>query len=478
MKRWILLLALCVPAVARVDVVFGKLPLVFEANRGQVAGEYRFVASRPDYTLLLSPSGAVIRYARGKMRIRLDGASRRAEMGGLEPFSGRVNYILGNQPSRWFTGVQAYSGVRYKSVYPGVDLVFHGRRGELEFDFLVAPGADPSVIRLRFDGAPRMRIDATGDLILDEKLLRLRKPVVYQESAEGRRLVAGTYCLLGSGKVGFRVSGYDTAEPLVIDPVLSFSTYLGGSSSENVTASGDMKSAGIATDPDGNVYVTGSTSSADFPASNKVGSVETGSADLFVSKFNPAGEMIYTTRIGGSGLERGFGIAVDSSGNAYVTGRTQSTDFPVVNPAQAGFGGKEDAYVLKLNPAGTQLLYSTYLGGNDTDFACGIAIDAAGNAYVTGDAVSYNFPVTQNAFQRQYAGGGSDAFVVKLAPSGSLVYATYLGGQDWDHGESVAVDGSGNAYVTGYTASTDFPTARPIQSALKGPAGCLRRQAE
>jgi uncharacterized protein (TIGR03437 family) len=366
-------------------------------------------------------------------------------------------------------GIQTYSKVRYKGIYPGVDLVFHGSQGELEFDFVVAPGSDPGVIRLGFEGASRMRIDAAGDLVLNEPRLRLRKPVIYQIGPHGRRWVTGSYSVPGPGEAGFRVAGYDRTQPLVIDPVLSFSTYLGGSSTENVTAGGDLKSAGIATDAEGNVYTVGTTSSADFPSGSKVGPAETGSADLFVSKFNPNGEMIYTTRIGGSNLERGFGIAVDSSGSAYLTGRTQSTDFPVLNPAQANFGGIEDAYVLKLNPAGTQLLYSTYLGGNDTDFACGIAIDAAGNAYVTGDAESLNFPVTQGVFQRQYGGGISDAFVAKFGPSGSLVYATYLGGQGFDHSESVAVDGNGNAYVTGATPSTDFPTVHPIQSAPKGP---------
>lgn len=469
MRRWALLFIVSFPALAGVEVVSVKPVLAFEANRGQSPAGYKFVAPGPDHALLLSSTAAVVRHAGGTMRIHWLGGKRRVAKDGLEPRTGQVNYIIGNRQSRWLKGIRTYSKVRYKGVYPGVDLVFHGSQGELEFDFVVAPGADPGVIRLGFEGASRMRIDAAGDLVLDEPRLRLRKPVIYQIGPHGRRSIPGGYSLLRPGEAGFRIAGYDKTKPLVIDPVMSFSTYLGGSSTENVTAGGDMKSAGIATDAEGNVYTVGTTSSADFPSGSKAGSAETGSADLFAAKFNANGEMIYTTRIGGSNLERGFGIAVDSSGNAYLAGRTQSTDFPVVNPAQASFGGVEDAYVLKLNPAGTQLLYSTYLGGSSTDFACGIAIDAAGNAYVTGDAVSLKFPVTQGAFQRQYGGGVSDAFAAKFGPSGSLVYSTYLGGQGFDHGESVAVDGNGNAYVTGYTPSTDFPTVHPIQSIPKGP---------
>jgi uncharacterized protein (TIGR03437 family) len=469
MSRWVWLFFLSFPALARVNILSSKMPLVFERNEGQSAVEYKFVAVGPDHALLLSPTGAVVRHAGARVRIHWRGSKRRAAIAGLEPQTGKINYIVGNRRSGWRTDIRTYSKVRYQGIYPGVDLVFHGSRGELEFDFVVAPGANPEVIRLGFDGASRMEIDAAGDLVLADANLRLRKPLIYQEGTPSRRTLEGGYSALSQQEVGFRITSYDKSQPLVIDPVLSFSTYLGGTSSENVTASGDLKSAGIATDPQGNVYITGSTSSTDFPSGGKIGSVEAGSADLFVSKFSSTGEMIYTTRIGGSSLERGFGIAVDSSGNAYLTGRTQSTDFPLVNAAQATFGGIEDAYVLKLNPAGNQLLYSTFLGGNDTDFACGIATDASGNAYVTGDSESYNFPVTSGAFQRQHGGGTSDAFVAKFGPSGSLAYASYLGGRDFDHGESVAVDGNGNAYVTGFTPSPNFPAANPLQSALKGP---------
>ncbi|MEN6602071.1 MAG: SBBP repeat-containing protein, partial [Bryobacteraceae bacterium] len=356
MNRWVWLFFLSIPALARVDILSSKMPLVFERNEGQSAVEYKFAAVGPDHVLLLSPTGAVVRHAGAAVRIHWRGGKRRAAMAGLEPQAGRINYIVGNRRSGWRTGIRTYSKVRYQGIYPGVDLVFHGSRGELEFDFVVAPGADPDVIRLGFEGASRMEIDAAGDLVLTDANLRLRKPLIYQEGTPSRRTLEGGYFAISPREVGFRITSYDKSQPLVIDPVLSFSTYLGGTSSENVTASGDLKSAGIATDPQGNVYITGSTSSTDFPSGGKIGSAETGSADLFVSKFSSAGEMVYTTRIGGSSLERGFGIAVDSSGNAYLTGRTQSTDFPLVNAAQATFGGIEDAYVLKLNPVGNQLL--------------------------------------------------------------------------------------------------------------------------
>lgn len=467
MKRWVCILALCSPALAHVMDNSRRLPLAFEANLGQAERRFKFVASRPEYALLLESSGAIVRHARGSIHVAFLGARRAVNVEGVEPLSGTANYITGNSPARWFTSVPMFSKVRYRSVYPGVDLLFHGGGGGLEFDFIVAPGAHPSVIHLGIEGAARMKIDEAGGLVIGESGLRLSKPLLYQEHSSGRRPVAGGYVIQSGGKVRIKVSDYDATQPLVIDPVLSFSTYLGGSGVENGIAGSDMKGASVATDPEGNVYVTGSTGSTDFLAANKVGPSETASTDLFVVKLSPSGQLVYSTRIGGSQLERGFGIAVDSGGNAYVTGRTQSTDFPTVNAAQPGFGGVEDAYVLKLNPSGTQLLYSTFLGGYSTDFACGIAVDAGGSAFITGDADSPNFPATSGAFQRQYS-GGTDVFVAKVGPTGALAYATYLGGHGFDHGESIAVDTSGNAYVTGYTNSADLPLARAIQSTPKG----------
>jgi uncharacterized protein (TIGR03437 family) len=445
-----------------------SLPLAFEANFGQAKRECKFVASRPEYVLFLETSAAVLRHSRGSIRIAFVGARRDVSAEGEEPLSGTANYIIGNRPARWLTSIPMFSKVRYRGLYPGVDLLFHASGGELEFDLILAPGARPSVIQLGIGGASRIRIDEGGGLVFDGSGLRLGKPLIYQEHHGGRRPVAGGYVLQGGGRIRLHVPEFDTTLPLVIDPVLSFSTYLGGSGTENGIAGSDMKGAAIAADSEGNVYVTGSTVSPDWMAAKKLGASETASADLFIAKFGPGGDLIYSTRIGGSQLERGFGIAVDSAGNAYATGRTQSSDFPIVNAAQSRLAGIEDAYVLKLNAAGSQLLYSTFLGGAGTDFACGIAIDAAGSAYVTGESESFNFPTTGGAFQRQYAGGVSDAFLAKMSAAGALVHATYLGGGGFDHGESVAVDSAGNVYATGYTSSANFPLSRALQSALKG----------
>ena len=240
MKRWALLFVVSFPTLAGVDVLSLKPALVFEANRGQSPAEYKFVAVGPDHALLLSPTNATVRHAGGTVRIHWRGGRQLAAMDGLEPRTGKVNYLIGNRPSRWLAGIQTYSKVRYKGIYPGVDLVFHGTQGELEFDFVVAPGADPGVIRLSFEDASQMDIDASGDLVLKEPLLRLRRPVIYQDGPRGRRSIEGSYSVLGTGEAGFRIAGYDKSQPLVIDPVLSFSTYLGGSSTENVTAGGDM----------------------------------------------------------------------------------------------------------------------------------------------------------------------------------------------------------------------------------------------
>ncbi len=377
MKHWLCILAWCASAGASVIGTARTLPLAFEANWGQARRTYRFVASRPEYVLLLESSAVVVRHARGSIRIAFVGARGAVNSEGEERLTGTANYILGNQPARWVTAIPTFSKVRYRGLYPGVDVVFRGSGGELEFDFILAPGARPSIIQLGIAGGSGVRIDKAGGLVIGETGLRLGKPLIYQEGAGGRRLVTGGYALQGSKRIRLQVADFDPTLPLVIDPVLSFSTYLGGSGTENATAGSDMKGAAIAADPEGNVYVIGSTGSPDLMASNKLGASETASTDLFIAKLSPGGALIYSTRIGGSQLERGFGIAVDSAGNAYATGRTQSSDFPLVNAAQPRLGGMEDAYVLKLNAAGSQLLYSTFVGGAGTDFACGIVIDAA-----------------------------------------------------------------------------------------------------
>jgi uncharacterized protein (TIGR03437 family) len=346
-------------------------------------------------------------------------------------------------------------------VYPGIDLVYYGKDGHLEYDWMVSPGADPAMIRMTFESADRLRIDKDGDLVIrtGESEYRHKKPVIYQEIGGQRISVAGRWTL--HGKEGsFHIGAYDHGKGLVIDPPLIFSTYHGGNGLDYAYA--------VAVDSIGNTYVTGGTGSANFPTTAPLQSSLKGAEDVFVTKFNPSGSAkLYSTYLGGGGPDEGKGIAVDVQGNAYVTGSAGSIDFPVKNPIQATQGGSGDAFLAKLNAAGSALIYSTYLGGNGIDAGSAVALDAAANAYVVGSTFSTNFPV-KSALQAA-RGAQEDAFVAKVNAAGSaVVYATYLGGNNVDEGNAIAVDAAGNAYVTGYTASTDFPVQSPIRGSNGG----------
>jgi len=431
------------------------------------------------------------------VRMRLLGGNAKGRVVGLDELPGRSNYICGNDPKKWRTSVPSYAQVKFEGVYSGVDLVYYGSQRQLEYDFVVAPGANPDQIKLSFTGADGMRVDAaSGDLVLKvgDDEVRFQKPAVYQSAVapvfgtagwepdadlkvrstlgepnpEPRipnpDALSGAFVLASNNEVAFRVAGYDPRRALVIDPVLSYSTYLGGSGGDQ----GD----GIAVDTAGNAYVTGYTMSTDFPTANPLqtncDNCQAGSSgDAFVAKLNPSGSaLVYSTYLGGSDYDVPYGIAVNTAGNAYVTGWTGSTDFPTANPLQASIKGVRNAFVTELNAGGSALLYSTYLGGSDNDVAYGIAVDTAGNAYVTGYTMSTDFP-TANPLQGTCGScnGFYTAFVAKLNPTGSaLVYSTYLGGSGGDQGDGIAVDTAGNAYVTGWTASTDFPTANPLQT--------------
>jgi hypothetical protein len=432
------------------------------------------------------------------MRMRLVGGNAKARVVALDELPGRSNYFIGNDPKKWRTNVPSYGRVKYDGVYPGVDLVYYGNQRQLEYDFVVAPGADPNQIKLSFAGADGMRVDAaSGDLVLklgpDE--VRFHKPTVSQpavtaiSSSPSNPVAAvydrrrrsksaataeldGAFVVATNNEVAFRVAGYDPKRALVIDPVLSYSTYLGGSYYNNGN--------GIAVDSSGNAYVTGSTNATDFPTANPLqannGEVPPGplgyTSNAFVAKLNAEGSaLVYSTYLGGSVADVGWGIAVDPSGNAYVTGNATSPNFPTVNPLQAtNHGAYGNAFVAELNSAGSALVYSTYLGGSEGDYGNGIAVDSSGNAYVTGITGSIDFP-TANPIQANCGGSCSrvDAFVAELHAGGlALVYSTYLGGSNADGGLGIAVDSSGNAYVTGYTESTDFPTANPLQATNHG----------
>ena len=510
---------------ARLAEAYGRLPLTFEANRGQTDPRVRFLSRGSGYTLFLTGDEAVLALRRESqkaevkghkakgsesfdsslvtrhsslasqvVRLKFVGGNAAAKVVGLDELPGKSNYFLGNDAGKWRTRVPNYGKVKYAGLYPGVDLVYYGNQRQLEYDFVLAPGADPRAIRLAVGAglalpsgarqAAPLHIDAHGDLLIatDGGEVRLCKPVVYQPKnpagsagnsefrIQNSERVDGTYKLLAGNQVGFEVANYDESRPLVIDPALSYSTYLGGTSGEI--------GYGIAVDTDGNAYVTGSTGSVDFPTANPLQSATVGDFDAFVSKLDLTGTtLVYSTYLGGTGFDRATGIAVDGAGNAYVTGLTASNNFPTTaNAVQATFGGGtcgtifcSDAFVAKLQADGTALVYSTYLGGSDADFGQGIAVDDVGSAYVTGSTLSANFP-TASPLQ-ETAGGNSDAFVTKLSPDGTgLTYSTYLGGADGDFGQAIAVSAARNAYVTGYTFSTDFATVSPLQSANAGSA--------
>jgi hypothetical protein len=465
---------------------YGKLPLSFEENQGQVDEKVKFLSRGSGYTLFLTPTEAVLalsaqsskpqdqRGARREprkppstkssvLRMKLIGANPSPQVAGLEELPGKSNYFIGSDSSKWRTNVATYAKVKYREVYPGIDLVYYGNQRQLEYDWIVSPGAETETIRFAIEGAKRTSIDPNGDLVLTVAggEVRLQKPVVYQETDGVRNEVAGSYVKKTNREIGFRLAEYDAAKPLLIDPVLVYSTYLGGSKSD--------RGYGIAVDSSGSAYVTGSTGSLNFPTANPLQPPSVGPilymGDVFVTKFNPTGSaLVYSTHLGGIGGDWGYGVAVDSLGNAYVTGRTDSKDFPTANPFQPAYGASNgsEAFVTKLNPTGGALIYSTYLGGNESDEGHGIVVDSSGSAYVTGETWSSTFP-TANPLQ-PLSGGYVDAFVTKFSPSGStLVYSTYLGGSHEDEGRAIAVDSSGNSYVTGKTFSINFPTANALQ---------------
>jgi hypothetical protein len=403
--------------------------------------------------------------------MRLEGANPSPEVRGLEELAGKSNYFFGKDSNQWHTNVTTFAKVRYHNVYPGIDLVYYGNQQQLEHDFIVTPRADPKAIQLKIEGTKKIRLDSGGNLVMQVPggEVRLRKPLLYQEAAGERREIAGEYKLERTNLIGFRVARYDETRPLIIDPVLVYSTYFGGTSQDN----GD---GGIAVDSSGNVYVSGLTDSSDFPTTS--GAYQTnfrGFRDIFVTKLNPTGSaVVYSTYLGGSGGEDGGNVAVDSAGNLYVAGQTNSSDFPTVNALQSSYGGgASDGVVTKIDPTGSALIYSTYLGGSGEDHPLGIAVDGSGNAYVAGNTQSSDFPTTFGAFQTVFGGGGGHVFVSKFNASGSaLLYSTFFGGNGSDssaHG--IGVDSSGNVHVAGGTNSTNFPTVNAFQNAFGGGGG-------
>jgi len=466
---------------ANIEAKYGRLPLSFEPNRGQMNSRVRFLARTGRYNFYFTSKELVISNASPSgwssrdqaVRMELAGASGSPRIAGIEEQPGKSNYLFGGDRSRWCANVPHFAQVKYERVYPGIDMLVHGRERSIQFDFLVAPGADPATIALGFRGVERPEVDPAGGLVLRHSsgLLRLEKPFLYQEINGERRAVDGGYAIRPGDEVGFQIASYDPKLPLVIDPVVSYATYVGGS--------GDDTAMGIAVDAQGNAYITGGTASPDFPVASAMQSVLAGNSpknvDAFVIKLDPTGShILYSTYIGGSGGDIGMGIAVDASGSAYVTGATTSADFPLVHSIQGAYRGGStnfpgDAFVFKLNPSGSGLAYSTYWGGSGGDVGRAIAVDSSGNAYVTGFTNSTDMPI-RNALQAVNR-SGFETFVVKLNSVGTdFAYATYLGGSAGDDvANAIAVDPSGSVYLTGATFSSDFPTHAPLQ-AKKGEA--------
>ena len=491
-----------------------NLPLSFEPNTGQAAPQVRYLARGSSYTLYLAGAEAVLAGRnRPPLRTRLAGGNPSARITGEAQQESRSNYFIGNDPAKWRTSIPNFARVRYAGVYPGIDLVYYGKDGNLEYDWILSPGADPHAIRMIFESTDRVRIDKQGDLVIRAggNEYRHKKPVIYQEVAGKRVPVAGSWTLHGV-EAGFRVGAYDRSKELVIDPPLIYSTYYGGNGLDyayavavdsigNTYVAGGVGSAnfnilgqedafvlklrpngsklystifgggavdevkGIAVDVQGNAYVTGTTGSLDFPTKGPIQAKTGGSGDAFVAKLNQGGALVYATYLGGGANDSGSAIAIDTAGNAYIAGTTFSTDFPTKNPFQATKGAQQDAFVAKINSTGSAWVYSTYLGGNNVDEGYAIAVDASGSAYVTGYTASTNFPV-QSPFRSSNA-ASVDAFVTKINPAGSaLVYSTYLGGSATDYGTAIAVDSSGSAYVTGIVTSDDFPVVNAIDNKL------------
>lgn len=439
---------------------YGALPLAFVPNAGQLDRRVRYTAQAGSASIFLTRREAAVALAHGNhgvaLRLAFVGANAKPTIAGARRADGRVNYLLGTDPARWHTNLPRYGQVVYSDLWRGIELRIRGEGGKLKYEFRVAPGADPSRVRLAYRGQERLSLGRGGALRIETALgvLRDARPVSYQLIG-GRRIAVESRFVLGrGGAYGFALGKYDPRYPLVIDPGLVYSTFVGGSSPE--------VGNGIAVDGAGSAYVTGVTLSANYPTT--AGTFDRslgGLQDAFVSKLNAAGTALaYSTFLGGSGSDSGAGIAVDAGGNAYLAGITSSADFPTTPGAfDRTYGGQgDDAFVAKLNAAGSGLVYSTYLGGTGLgDWGQAIAVDGLGNGFVTGRA-GRDFPTTAGAFDTTY-NGSFEAFVTKLNPLGSaLVYSSYLGGTSNELGYGIAVDGAGGAYLAGETFSTDFPT--------------------
>jgi hypothetical protein len=455
----------------------GKLPLRFERTAHHGDDTPQFISRGPGYTVSLADNEAVVTVMKSSqappyernadtVRMQLLGSNRKVRPVAGQQLRGTSNYYIGNDDSKWRTDVPGYGNVKYPDIYPGIDLVYYGNQRQLEYDFVVSPGADPHAIRFAVSGS--LAIDSQGDLVAHSGTsdVRFHKPLVYQSDADGRRTpVEGQFSLGRSGQISFEVAEYDHSKPLTIDPTLAYSTLLGGGANDGIFD--------IAVDGSGNAYLAGWTSSVDFPTiptQSFPAKTISGSSVCFVAKIIADGSaLVYSSYLGGTGGEYCSGIGVDAAGNAYVAGVSSSTDFPVKNALQSSARGGGDGFVTKLNTDGS-LGYSTYLGGSLSDSATSIAVSSSGSAYVVGETYSVDFPTTPG-LNTVHTGSNGTAFVTSIDPNGALIFSTYLGGSgvypyDEDYAKKVALDPAGNVYVTGATSSINFPTINAAQPAL------------
>ncbi|HEX4786535.1 MAG TPA: SBBP repeat-containing protein, partial [Candidatus Sulfotelmatobacter sp.] len=538
------------PDRARILARMTSQPLAFEANQGQTDPQVQYMARGNGYTVFLTANQAVFalhtsarpqeksaahnpttqekKDRSAAIRLHLVGGNTHSPMSAASPLPSHSSYFIGNDRSHWHTGVPQYARVSYRNVYPGVDMAYYGMQKQLEFDFIVAPGASIDPIRLGVTGADRLSTDPSGNLILASSAgnVLLHRPIAYQQNNGERQPVDARFILQAHNQISFELGAYDRSRELVIDPSVSYATYLGGTAEDDGNA--------IAVDGSGNAYVTGETQSNPFPGT---GGGYVGAFDVFVTKISANGLTLdYSTYVGGSGNDSGNAIAVDASGDAFIAGGTASNDFPTTpgvlqgtfggaphdafllelgtngsllrstflggggddvangialaadgsgdvlvvgltgstnfptaNALQPAIAGTANGFVTRFNSIFSALAYSTYLGGGSGDFASAVATDGSGNAYITGGTVNANFVTTNGAYQTTF-GGLSDAFVTVINPSGSSrLYSTFLGGNSNDSGLGIAVDSSKNAYVTGSTSSPNFPLGvSRLQAALKG----------
>ena len=478
----------------------GHLPLYFEAVPEAASSPTQFITRGADYRFLLSPAEVRITLAKAGVepagvRMKFAGADSGAQMSGDNELPGKISYLIGSDSSRWHTGLATFARVRIGQLYPGIDLVYYGDQRQLEYDFTAAPGIDPGVIKIHFDGVDKITIGDRGELLLAVPGGEIRQPapVIYQMMDGRRQAINGGYKILNPHTVAFTVGLYNHNLPLVIDPVLYFSTYFGGNSTDLAWAT--------AVDTNGFIYVAGQTLSIQTSATNLAPFSSTNAfqrnfagggttGDAFIAKFdNQGSNLVYLTYLGGTVDDVALCMAVDNAGDALVGGYTDSPNFPVTPGAfRTNINGvpdpfvhlyPTDGFVAKLGPSGSNLVYSTYIGGVQADGVYGIAVDAADNAYVTGFTSSTNFPTTNalpfrltgstNSFLNYLACPNSfyfnnNAFVAEIASNGtSLLFSTYLGGTNYDWGRGIAVDASNYIYVTGYTSSTNFPTTNAVQ---------------